>query len=228
MGKLMPSSPRKKIDSAGMLQRFLSSPPSLTNDEDRRIYDEFYAEVYELVQPKDINDQMMVSDITNHFWVQMRFRRSEAFIINANQRRALEELLEGLGLKRGSVWRLADAYFGYERRDLDPDDISDIPFLGSQAAKTRNEVVELLAKYHLDKSCIDQLAVKASLEDLKRLDDLALRHELRREQILREVERRREQRSVQRDSRGSNPPAAEVRALPKRQRKKAAQSSGGS
>jgi hypothetical protein len=221
----MPSSPMKKTIPAGMLQRFLSSPPSLTNDEDRHIYNELYAEVYELVQPEDICDQMMVSDVTNHFWVQMRFRRSEAFIINANQRRALEELLEGLGLKRGSVWRLADAFFGYERRDLNPDDILDMPFSGSQVAKTRNDVVELLAKYNLDESCIDQLAVKASLEDLKRLDDLALRHELRREQILREVERRREQRSARRVPGGHALPAAEVRALPKKQRRKATQSS---
>jgi hypothetical protein len=216
----MRSSPMKKIDSARMLQQFLSSPPSLTNDEDVNIYNELYTSVKELTQPKDVWDQMMVNDVTNHFWEQMRLRRSAAFIIKANRRRALEELLvEGLKLKPATALRLADAYFGYGCGDRDIGELLDIGLSGPQAPKTRDEVVDLLAKYDLDESCIDQLALKASIDDLKRLDDLAFRHEFRREQILREIERRRDQRST---SARDVLPAAEVRALPKTQRKTAA------
>jgi hypothetical protein len=215
----------KKLVSAGSLQRFLSSAPPLANDQDREIYDELYGEVRELVQPKDICDQMMVTDIANHFWEQMRFRRSEAVIIKANLRRALEEFFEeGLGLPRVSARGFADVYFEFERphRDLS-DTISGL--VGSRVEKTREGVIELLAKFNLDESCLNELAVKASLKDLKRLDDLVLRHELRREQILREVERRREQRSARRVSGGNALLAKEVRVLPRKQRQKTPQSS---
>jgi hypothetical protein len=49
------------------LQKFFATP-SLMKGEDPAVYAELYAYVEELVDPHDVWDQMMVSDITNHFW----------------------------------------------------------------------------------------------------------------------------------------------------------------
>ena len=55
--------------------RRLFSTPSLMKDEDPTLYFELYRLVEEVVQPKNVCEQMMVADITNHFWEQQRYRR---------------------------------------------------------------------------------------------------------------------------------------------------------
>jgi hypothetical protein len=55
--------------------RRLFCTPSLMKGEDPDLYAELYNRVEEVVQPQDVWDQMIVADITNHFWEQQRYRR---------------------------------------------------------------------------------------------------------------------------------------------------------
>jgi hypothetical protein len=58
-------------------------------------------------------------------------------------------------------------------------------------------VIDLLKKYGLDESDIDRVAMEKSVEALADLENLAFRHEIRREAIFKEVERRRDRRTAQ-------------------------------
>ena len=93
----LPKSTRFDNVSDGL--RGLFSTPSLMKGEDPHVYAELYRRVEEVVQPQDVWDQMMVYDITNHFWEQHRYRRCTGSVINCKRRAALEKILrEGIGL----------------------------------------------------------------------------------------------------------------------------------
>jgi hypothetical protein len=71
--------------------------PSLMKGEDPKVYRALYKQVEDVVQPVDVLDQMMVSDITNHFWEQQRIRRCTGAVINAARFDALRHILTGIG-----------------------------------------------------------------------------------------------------------------------------------
>jgi hypothetical protein len=109
----------KSASFSGDLERLFSTP-SLMRGEDPKVYAELYARVDEVVEPKDIWDQMMVADITNHFWEQQRYRRCTGTIINSKRRQALEDILRHLlGLGRVDAEDAADVYFGVTRLNFD-------------------------------------------------------------------------------------------------------------
>jgi hypothetical protein len=157
------------------LQKFFATP-SLMKGEDPAIYAELYAYVEKLVDPRDVWDQMMVSDITNHFWEQQRYRRLTATLINSRRRPALKSMLEDTIDEN----RFQDQNDKVDRYLRDPE----------------GEANDLQSCGH-DVSDIDGVAAELSMKTLIGLENLAFRHELRREAILREVERRREERSNQ-------------------------------
>jgi hypothetical protein len=96
--------------------RPLFCTPSLMNGEDPVVYAELYAWVEELAQPKDICDQMMVTDVVNHFWDRQRYRRSTGAIINSERRAALKKILrDGIGLNSEDAREVADLYFDVAR-----------------------------------------------------------------------------------------------------------------
>ncbi len=68
----------------------LFSAPSLMKGEDPADYDALYRQVEEVVQPRDVWDQMMATDVTNHFWQQQRLRRCVGTVTNASRRAALD------------------------------------------------------------------------------------------------------------------------------------------
>jgi hypothetical protein len=68
------------------------------------------------VQPKDVWDQIMVADITNHFWEQQRYRRCTGAIVNSKRRTALLTILrDGIGLNPTDAGKVADIYFDVGR-----------------------------------------------------------------------------------------------------------------
>ena len=84
-----------RFDKGSDSLRRLFSAPSLMQGEDSDVYAELYARVEEVVQPQDVMDQMMVTDVTNHFWEQQRYRRCTGTVINTKRRAALERILHG-------------------------------------------------------------------------------------------------------------------------------------
>jgi hypothetical protein len=178
--------------------RPLFCTPSLMSGEDAEVYAELYARIEELAQPKDVWDQMMVADAVNHFWEQQRYRRSTGAIINSGRRSALQKILrDGIGLNAEDAAAVADLYFDVTRCEVDQ-----VIFYTDPAVlpKTRAGVIALLKKHGFTETDIDRVAMESSVETLASLENLALKHELRREAILCELERRRERRALQRSS----------------------------
>ena len=177
--------------------RRLFSTPSLMKGEDPEVYAELYGRVEEVVQPFDVSDQMMVADVTNHFWEQQRYRRCTGTVINSERRAALQRILhESIGLNEVDTQAATDAYFGVAR--LEEREVTDYS-TQVQIPKTRTGVVDLMEKHGFAETDIDRLALERSVDTLADLENLALKHEIRREDILRELERRREKRDEELD-----------------------------
>jgi hypothetical protein len=77
--------PRNSVPLADTLEKLFTTP-SLMNGEDGRVYAELHALVEAVAQPEDIWDQMLVCDVTNHFWEQQRYRRCTGAIVNSKRR----------------------------------------------------------------------------------------------------------------------------------------------
>ena len=175
--------------------RRLFSTPSLMKGEDPHVYAELYRWVEEVVQPQDVWDQMMVYDITSHFWEQLRYRRCTGTVINCKRRAALKIILrEAIGVNDVDTETAADAYFEVarleEREVIDYATQVPIP-------KTRAGVVDLLEQHGFVETDIDRLAMETSVDILAGLENLGFKHEIRREAIVRELERRRKKRNKQ-------------------------------
>jgi len=187
---------------------------SLMHGEDPEMYASLYRQVEDAVKPKDVCDQMMVSDITNHFWEQQRLRRCSGTIVNAARYEALVRILTPItGYDhRHAAW-LADIYFGAATDD-ETKSIASNSGSGSawgdalaavrapdsrRRAITRTTIIAVLQKHGLDESAIDSVAIQGSLGALAGIENLTLKHELRREAIFREVERRRKKRAKRRE-----------------------------
>ena len=93
--------------------RGLFCKPSLMKGENPEVYAKLYAQVEDLVQPKDVFDQMMVSDITNHFWEQQRIRRCSGGVIDAARRAALVQIVMPMvDYRFARAYAIAEIYFG--------------------------------------------------------------------------------------------------------------------
>ena len=182
-----------RFDKGSDSLRRLFSAPSLMQGEDSDVYAELYARVEEVVQPQDVMDQMMVTDVTNHFWEQQRYRRCTGTVINTKRRAALERILHGaIGLNDVDTETAADTYFEVAR--LEEREVIDYA-TQVQIPKTRAGVVDLMEKHGFVETDIDRVAMEMSVDTLADLEILALKHEIRREAIVRELERRCKKRN---------------------------------
>ena len=184
-----------RFDKGSDSLRRLFSAPSLMQGEDPDVYAELYARVEEVVQPQDVMDQMMVTDVTNHFWEQQRYRRCTGTVINTKRRAALERILHGaIGLDEVDTETAADTYFEVAR--LEEREVTDYS-TQVRVPKTRAGVVALMEEHGFVETDIDRAAVETSADALTDLENLAFKHEIRREAIVRELERRRKKRNKQ-------------------------------
>jgi hypothetical protein len=200
------------FDSISDDLRTLFSTPSLMKGEDPKVYAELFRRVNEIVQPQDVWGQMMVADITNHFWEQQRYRGCTGAIINSNRRAALERILhETIGLNEVDTKTASDIYFGVPR--LEEREVTDYS-TQVRIPKTRDGVVHLLKEHDVVESDIGQIAIETSVDILTDVESLALKHEIRREAIFRILERRRKTKRHEASHRRLN---GKVRALAKDQ-----------
>ena len=184
-----------RYDKGSDSLRRLFSAPSLMQGEDSDVYAELYARVEEVVQPQDVMDQMMVTDVTNHFWEQQRYRRCTGTVINTKRRAALERILHGaIGLDEVDTETAADTYFEVAR--LEEREVTDYS-TQVRVPKTRAGVVAFMEEHGFVETDIDRAAVETSADALTDLENLAFKHEIRREAIVRELERRRKKRNKQ-------------------------------
>jgi hypothetical protein len=136
---------RTRFDGLSDNLRRLFSTPSLMNREDPDVYAELYARVEEVVQPQDVWDQMMITDVTNHFWEQQRYRRCTGTVINSKRRAALKKILHGaIGLNDVDTETAADTYFEVAR--LEEREVTDYS-TQVRVPKTRAGVVALMEEH---------------------------------------------------------------------------------
>jgi hypothetical protein len=213
----------------------LFSAPSPMKGEDLAAYDALCRQIEEVVQPRDVWDQMMVTDIADHFWQQRRLRRCAGTVTNASRREGLVQILLPV-VNKVDAERFADAYFGVirireprqplqtaytptirrvapvgPRKDPPPISASAPPEVPQM---TREDVVALLKSHGLEETDIDRMAMYMSVDRLAGLENLALKHELQRQAIFREVERRRKKRAKQQRQKGSERANGDARTGP--------------
>ena len=184
-----------RFDKGSDSLRRLFSTPSLMKGEDSNVYAELYTQVEEVVQPQDVFDQMMLTDVTNHFWEQQRYRRCTGTVINSKRRAALEKILnETIGLNDVDAKNVADTYFGVAR--LEEREVTDYS-TQVRIPKTRADIVDLMKQHGFVEADIDRIATETSVDTLADVENLALKHEIRRKATVRELERRRKKRNKQ-------------------------------
>jgi hypothetical protein len=174
----------------------LFSTPSLMNGEDGAIYADLCADLEELVQPRNVWDQMRVSDVANRYWEQQRYRRATGAVINGKRREALVTIVnDGIGLSPRDARAAADIYFRLAR--IRPGSVLSSSELGAvNLPGNRAGVVGLLRRHGFTEADIDHVAMQMSVDTLAGLENLALKHETRREAILTDLMRRREGRGL--------------------------------
>jgi len=184
-----------RFDKGSDSLRRLFSTPSLMKGEQSHVYDELYTQVEEVVQPQDVFDQMMLTDVTNHFWEQQRYRRCTGTVINSKRRAALEKIFhEGIGLNDADAKTAADIYFGVAR--LEEREVTDYS-TQVRMPTTRAGIVHFMEQQGFLESDIDRIATETSVDTLADLENLALKHEIRRKATVWELERRRKKRNKQ-------------------------------
>src|SRR6266404_4742274 len=159
--------------STGSKLALLPKTPLLMSESE----DEFEAlrsNLVEEIKPRGIIEHMCVADIAEIVWESRRLHRAKAVMINMNYSAALKSLLEdvlnAVDFHKAEV--LAHAWFTDK--------------------KAKNEVAEILRRFHLDESAIEAQAIKSLASELEILDKRLMSLEARRNRAIRNIAEYRE------------------------------------
>jgi hypothetical protein len=157
--------------SSGNELAFLSKPPVLITESIDE-FDALHSALEDEIKPRDPIEHIYVNDFICIIWEILRLRRCKVGIINIARKPALERLLaqllsedDRLDFVHTEADALAQAWF------TDP--------------QARKDIIELLARFHLDESAIEAEAVRNSSADLEQLDRMLASLESRRNKALR-------------------------------------------
>ncbi|HMF06873.1 MAG TPA: hypothetical protein VKE72_07665 [Methylocella sp.] len=149
----------------------LLGPPPLFEAEDTAAYDELLVRISGTVKPADIFEEIWVRDIVDLVWEAFRLRRLKAHLMTAVAHKGLSEILEPLiGWK--DARNLAEAWAARERSAIKQAD-------------------ELLASAGLTMDAVMAQSLSLKLNDIERIDRMIAAAEMRRNAILREIDRHR-------------------------------------
>lgn len=168
---------------AGMAGARSPLPPLLGKapllpDEDPRDYEDLRGRVTHAVGPKDIIEEIWVKDFVDLVWEAQRMRRLKTALMNVARWDALRSML-------------------YCRSDsIAEEDVEAFGELYGQWAKGDRNAAEELATFASERGLdMDQVlatAVTERLRDIEGMERLIVVAEMRRDGVLRELERRRE------------------------------------
>ena len=149
----------------------LFDPAPLLEGEDTAAYDELLVRISGAVKPADIFEEIWVRDIVDLVWEALRLRRLKANLMTATAYRGLEQILKPLvGFleeeKLAKAWAARD-----------------------QGAIKR--VDKLLASAGPTPDAVMAQTLSISLDDIEGVDRMIATAEVRRNAILREVDRHR-------------------------------------
>jgi molecular chaperone DnaK (HSP70) len=142
--------------------------------EDPELYEALLAKVAAAVQPMDFIDWLLLKDVVALTWEIQRARWHRASLITRGRRHAMERILLSVLPKA----RAAEAAHYAERWRK-----------GDKAAIKKVE--SLLEKFGLSILDVSAQALSTQSGELDRIDLQTLRHETRRDTILKQIERRR-------------------------------------
>jgi hypothetical protein len=176
MERLMSNTdPKSSTTPASLPERVgrlaLFGPPPLLEGEDTAAYDELLVRISGAAKPADIFEEIWVRDIVDLVWEALRLRRLKASLMTATAYRGLEQILQPLvgflqKKKLAKAWAARD-----------------------QSAIKR--VDKLLASAGLTMDAVMAQTLSISLDDIERIDRMIATAEVRRNAILREVDRHR-------------------------------------
>jgi hypothetical protein len=166
---------RRRVRSTQLIEtvdhRKLLGPAPIIDGESVSDYEEFYASIRASIKPKDSIDEIFVRDTVDLAWEAARLRRMKAKLVKARMARGIETILRPIyGQQRAE--KLAGRWAAGDR----------------QAIKKINGHLELMG---LDLEAVASEALCADIRDVEAMDRLAMMAEQRRNNALREVERRR-------------------------------------
>ena len=167
------------IDEQGKLpshvEAIFGEPPVLST-ENRDIYQSVLLDIANQIRPQTIFEWSWVKDLTDLIWEIRRYRWQIILILEAASKPALKALLKSTEVATFSYKFIAER----EEEEIFAD-----KFFGSSAEKS--EVYARLAKYGLDAESIAAEALLMRVKEIRALEVLIERAELRRGRILREI-----------------------------------------
>lgn len=154
--------------------RLLLGSPPLLNGEDAGAYDALYDRILETVRPKDVLEEIWVRDVIDLIWETLRLRRLKTALMKAASHEGLRTILEDLNGPFGFVGT-DESVGGWMRGDQ----------------KVVRAVESQLKKVGLDHDSIAAQTLVGKLDTFEKIDRLIAQTELRRNAILRELDRHR-------------------------------------
>jgi hypothetical protein len=151
----------------------LISKPALTIIESADDYDSLVKSFQQAISPHGFIEQMYVADISALVWETLRLRRSKAALINMAFRAALKNLLI-------QFWKDPDEIAPYQEAEA-------LAFEWFTDPKARQQVAEILNRFHLDETAIEAEAIRSVAADLELLDRMLMSLEVRRNRALRSI-----------------------------------------
>jgi hypothetical protein len=149
----------------------LFGPPPLLEGEDTAAYDELLARISGAVKPADIFEEIWVRDIVDLVWEAFRLRRLKANLMTTVAHHGLRKILEPL-MDWTEAHELAKAWAARDQSAI-------------------KRVDKLLASAGLTMDAVMAQTLSSSLDDIERIDRMIATAEMRRNAILREVDRHR-------------------------------------
>jgi hypothetical protein len=176
--KMTPSLSVAPSSNADILDRVVGiAPPFLLPGEGEADYANLIARVVAVARPRDAIEEFLTRDVIDLTWEVFRLRRVKAGILKASIHTGVERVLDGLGYGQGQE-------YDYTRR------------LGQSWAsgnkKSRKEVLAALTAAGLTIDEVTAKTLESKLDGFERLDRMLASAEARRNNALREIDRRRE------------------------------------
>ena len=151
----------------------LISIPALLLSESADKFNSLAAALAEEIKPRGIIEQMHLAEATKLVWETLRLHRCKAAMINTAFRPAVENLLKQLWKEPGEPTPYAES--------------QELAFAWSTDPKAKQQVAEILGRFHLDETAIEAEAIKSLMPELEVLDRMLMTLEVRRNRALRGI-----------------------------------------
>jgi hypothetical protein len=158
--------------SAGRALDLVSRPP-LTITESADDYDAVARSLHQEISPRGVIEHMYVADISAILWEILRLRRCKAALINMAFRAALKNLLVQFSKNPGEP-------VPYQEAEV-------LAFDWFTDPQAKQQVAEILNRFHLDEVAIEAEALRSVAADLELLDRMLMSLEARRNRALRSI-----------------------------------------